>query len=95
MHQLRKTELAPECDHRTQVRQEINNIPMWICCDCSYINKIAIYKNDTNIFDEGKGISRCFYFHQRGADPPPKSPPLSPHPTHPLYRLAHRKKIYA
>ena len=51
MHQLRKTELAPECDHRTQVSQEINNIPMWICCDCSYISKIAIYENDTNIFE--------------------------------------------
>ena len=45
-----KQSTQSKCDHRTQVKQEINNIPMWICCDCNYINKIAIYDNKKNIF---------------------------------------------
>jgi len=51
MHQLQQIGNQVECDHRTQVNQTINNIPMRICCDCSYF-KITIY--DKNIF-EGKG----------------------------------------
>ena len=51
MHQLQQISNEVKCDHRTQVNQVINNIPMRICCDCSYF-KIAIYNK--NIF-EGKG----------------------------------------
>jgi len=51
VYQVQQIGNQVECDHRTQVHQVINNIPMWICCDCSFF-KIAIYSK--NIF-EGKG----------------------------------------
>jgi len=51
VYDLQQISNQVECDHRTQVNQVINNIPMRICCDCSYF-KVAIYEK--NIF-EGKG----------------------------------------
>ena len=70
MHELRKTKHTSKCDHRTQVKQEINNIPMWICCDCSYINKIAIYDNKKIFLMRERGLVVTVSLHQRGADPP-------------------------
>jgi len=48
VYDLQQISNKVECDHRTQVNQVLNDIPMWICCDCGYF-KIAIYQK--NIFD--------------------------------------------
>jgi len=48
MHKLQQVSHEAKCDHPTQVKQTLNDIPMWICCDCGYF-KIAIYEK--NIFD--------------------------------------------